>query len=57
MIIGGTPLSRVAMNITMRAVNLLSGKQPPTRMVKTTEEAYAFINEMRAAGSGKAANG
>jgi len=41
----------------MRAVSLLSGKQPPMRMVKTVEEGCAFFDELRAAGRRKVANG
>lgn len=55
--VGGTALSRAVLNVTLRALSLLSGKQPPTKMVSTLEEAYAFINGMRGAKVDKAANG
>lgn len=56
-IVGGTPISRAVLNMTLRALSLLSGKQPPTKMVSKLEEGEAFLNEMRGAKAGKASNG
>ncbi len=48
-VVGGSPLGRAVMNMTLRAFTLISGQQAPTRMVKTVEEAHAFFDEVRAA--------
>ncbi len=47
-LIGGTPTSRAAANVTLRAINLFSGRETPMRMVESFEEAYAYASEMRA---------
>lgn len=46
-LIGGSAVERVAANVFMRAMLILSGKQAPMRVVKTDEEAIAYINELR----------
>lgn len=49
-IIGGSAIARAATNVALRAMSLLSAKQPPTRMFKSVEEARVFAAEMRTAG-------
>jgi len=48
-LIGGNPVLRSTVDIVMRALNLMSRKQAPTRMVETVEEAYAIVEGLRAA--------
>jgi hypothetical protein len=49
LVVGGNAIARAAVNLGMRAMNVLSGSPIPFRMFKTAEEAHAFISELRSA--------
>ena len=52
LVIGGTSLTRIAMNIFSQTMNTLSGKRRLMKAVGTRKEALSCINEWRSASTG-----
>ncbi len=50
LVVGGTGLTRIAMNIFAQTINTLSGKRRLMKAVGTIEEALSCIDEWRSAG-------